>query len=189
MALRISGKNMSIGDALRTHVRTRIDMAVAKFSTVPLNGHVTIEPEGSGYRAECTLHFGPGMTLQVEAEAHDVYASFNRAFDRIEERLRRSKRRSRTKHSGVIAHPIEFAPSSAEKTAEAFLPEDEYVSCPAVIAEPPACLKEMSVSTAVLQLDGSDMPLVMFRHAKDGHPSIVYRRSDGNIGWIDSIVV
>lgn len=187
MALRVSGKNINIGEALRVHVRTRIDMAVSKFSTGPVNGHVTIEPEGSGYRADCTLHLMSGMTLQVEAEAHEPYASFNRAADRIEERLRRYKRRIRNKH-GVQdqRYSIELQPQAAEND-DAPMPERRGEPGPAVIAEPHGRLKEMTVSSAVLELDLTNVPVVVFRHAADGRPNIVYRRPDGNIGWIDSI--
>jgi ribosome hibernation promoting factor len=186
MALRVSGKNINIGEALRSHVRTRIDTAISKFSAGPISGHVTIEPEGSGFRADCTLHLVSGMTLQVEAEAHEPYASFNRAADRIEERLRRYKRRIRNKHGvhdippGIeVQSPVKNDVDGRERAGE---------PAPAVIAEPRTCLKEMTVSSAVLELDLTNVPVVVFRHAGDGRPSIVYRRADGNIGWIDSIL-
>jgi len=189
MALRISGKNMSIGEALRSHIRTRIDVAVSKFSAGPVSGHVTIEPEGSGFRADCSLHLDSGIMLQVEAEAHEVYASFNRAADRIEERLRRYKRRIRNKHGvhdipqGIeVSAPLTDQLDGADSGGPSSL-------CPAVIAEPQASLKEMTVSGAVLELDLTNVPVVVFRHAADGRANIVYRRPDGNIGWIDSISV
>jgi ribosomal subunit interface protein len=189
MALRVSGKNLSIGEALRSHVRTRIDTAITKFSAGPISGHVTIEPEGSGFRADCTLHLVSGMTLQVEAEAHDPYASFNRAADRIEERLRRYKRRIRNKH-GVheIPQGIEVQPAAADEF-DGVDNSRRGERSPAVIAEPQSRLKEMTVSSAVLELDLTNVPVVVFRHAGDGKPNIVYRRADGNIGWIDSILV
>lgn len=199
MALRISGKNMSIGEALRTHVRTRIDLTISKFSAGPFNGHVTIEPEGSGFRSDCTLHLGSGMTLQVEAAAQEAYASFNRAADRIEERLRRYKRRIRNKHGAHEAAsgdnmPERPNPSQAIDFGAAVFGEFDSVDSeetgeagPAVIAEPKTGLKEMTVSSAVLELDLTMVPVVVFRHSIDGRPSIVYRRPDGNIGWIDGI--
>jgi ribosomal subunit interface protein len=189
MALRVSGKNISIGEALRSHVRTRIDTAISKFSAGPISGHVTIEPEGSGFRADCTLHLVSGMTLQVEAEAHEPYASFNRAADRIEERLRRYKRRIRNKH-GVQEIPpgIEVQAGSRDEL-DGHERANRGEPSPAVIAEPRACLKEMTVSSAVLELDLTNVPVVVFRHAGDGRPNIVYRRADGNIGWIDTISV
>jgi ribosomal subunit interface protein len=192
MALRISGKNISIGEALRSHVRNRIDLAVSKFSIGPINGHVTIEPEGSGFRTDCTLHLQSGMTLQVEAESHEPYASFNRAADRVEERLRRYKRRVRNKHGtheipqGIEVGGIEASGPIPEDIAEFNIGAFGEAG-PAVIAEPQSRLKEMTVSNAVLELDVSNVPVLIFRHAGDGRPSIVYRRADGNIGWIDSI--
>lgn len=189
MALRVSGKNINIGEALRSHVRTRIDTAISKFSAGPISGHVTIEPEGSGFRADCTLHLVSGMTLQVEAEAHEPYASFNRAADRIEERLRRYKRRIRNKH-GVQDNPpgIEVQPEIRDEL-DGLERANRGEPSPAVIAEPRVCPKEMTVSSAVLELDLTNVPVVVFRHAGDGRPNIVYRRADGNIGWIDTILV
>ncbi len=188
MALRVSGKNINIGEALRSHVRSRIDTTISKFSAGPISGHVTIEPEGSGFRADCTLHLVSGMTLQVEAEAHEPYASFNRAADRIEERLRRYKRRIRNKH-GVQDFPQGIEVQTAGKDELDGLDRvNRGEPSPAVIAEPRTSLKEMTVSSAVLELDLTNVPVVVFRHAGDGRPNIVYRRADGNIGWIDTIL-
>jgi ribosomal subunit interface protein len=189
MALRVSGKNLNIGEALRSHVRTRIDTAITKFSAGPINGHVTIEPEGSGFRADCTLHLVSGMTLQVEAEAHGAYASFNRAADRIEERLRRYKRRLRNKH-GLHDIPQGIEVSTRTKSdLDKLQRGNRGAPSAAIIAEPRTRLKEMTVSSAVLELDLTNVPVVVFRHAGDGRPNIVYRRADGNIGWIDSILI
>ena len=93
MTLRVSGKNLSIGQALRIHVHTRIDGVLAKYRAGPPTGHVTIEPEGYGYRAGCTLFLASGTTLQVEAVATEPYASFDKAADRVERRLRDRKKR------------------------------------------------------------------------------------------------
>jgi ribosomal subunit interface protein len=187
MALRISGKNINIGEALRSHVRTRINTAISKFSAGPISGHVTIEPEGSGFRADCTLHLISGMTLQVEAEAHEPYASFNRAADRIEERLRRYKRKIRNKH-GVSEIPQDIeVQSPVTDDFHGLERGSQGEPSPAVIAEPRSCMKQMTVSSAVLELDLTNVPVVVFRHVADGRPNIVYRRADGNIGWIDTL--
>lgn len=93
MTLRVSGKNIDIGESLRTYVGARIDLVVMKYSAEPTGGHVTIEREGSGFRTDCTLHLDSGQTLQAEAEAPDAYLSFDKAAARIENRLRRCKRR------------------------------------------------------------------------------------------------
>jgi ribosomal subunit interface protein len=93
MTLRVSGKNIDIGDSLRTYVGARLDLVVLKYAAEPTGGHVTIEREGSGFRTDCTLHLDTGVTLQAEGEAPDAYTSFNKAADRIENRLRRQKDR------------------------------------------------------------------------------------------------
>jgi ribosomal subunit interface protein len=188
MSLRVSGKNMDIGEALRTYVRARMDSVISKYSTGKAIGHITVEPEGSGYRTDCTLHLDSGITLQVEAEAHEPYASFNRAADRIDKRLRRYKRRLRGHHGVGIGKDsdldnvlIDNALDGAESLEVAELQELH----PIVIAESSSSLKEMSVSNAALELDMTNSLVVVFRHAGDGHTNIVYRRADGNIGWID----
>jgi ribosomal subunit interface protein len=185
MTLRVSGKNLDIGESLRTHVETRVDLVISKFSAGLTNGHVTIEREGSGFRTDCTLHLVSGALLQVEAEAQDAYASFNLAADRIENRLRRHKGKLKDRAGadadarGSANRPAASARSSATDIEEA---QDMG---PIVIAESIAELKEMSVSSAVKELDVTHAHVVIFRHAGDGRPNIVYRRPDGNIGWID----
>lgn len=103
MTLRVSGKNIDIGESLRTYVGARLDEVVLKFSTEPAGGHVTIEREGSGFRTDCTLHLNSGLTLQAEAEAQDAYLSFDKAADRIENRLRRCKGRLKDRSCGQSA--------------------------------------------------------------------------------------
>lgn len=185
MTLRISGKNMDIGEAMRTHVRDKIDAAVSKYFPGSVSGHVTIEPEGSGYRADCTLHLTSGITLQAEASAQEPYASFDQAALRIEKRLRRYKRRLKDHQGGgndgeMVAKYILEAPAEVEE-------EDlgAQAVAPAVISETVYRLKEMPVASAVMELDLTGAPVIVFRHAGNGRVNIVYRRSDGNIGWID----
>ena len=192
MTLRVSGKNLDIGESLRAHVGMRIDGVVAKYSTGLTNGHVTIEREGSGFRTDCTLHLDLGGILQVEAEAQEPYASFNIAADRIEKRLRRYKDKLKCRTSVGVTVPSHVETGLAEATddsAFAVVPvadmENGVASGPVVIVELFDGFKEMSVSTAVKELDITNSHVVIFRHAGDERPNIVYRRADGNIGWID----
>ena len=91
MTLRISGKNMDIGDALRTHVQDRVEAALAKYFDGAVSGHVTFQPEGSGYRSECVLHLATGVTLESIGAAQEAYLAFDQTATRIEKRLRRHK--------------------------------------------------------------------------------------------------
>ena len=98
MTLRVSGKNMNIGDALRQHVTDRLNGTTAKYFDGAVTGHVTIAPEGSGFRSDCSLHLTTGTTLQSDGRAQDVYASFEQAAERLEKRLRRYKERLKGRH-------------------------------------------------------------------------------------------
>jgi ribosomal subunit interface protein len=98
MPLRISGKNLDIGEALRQRVDEKVEAAIAKYFDGSVNGHAVITPDGSGFYTDCTLHLASGVTLQAEGRAHDPYASVDQAVDRIEKQLRRYKRRLKEHH-------------------------------------------------------------------------------------------
>lgn len=184
MSLRVSGKNMDIGEALRTHVLAQLNGIALKYAALPLTGHVVIEPEGSGFRADCTLHLNSGTTLQADAKALDPYLSFDRASDRIEKRLRRYKKKLVDHHA---RNTVSLTPEKESGIPPLFATSDEenLDLSPAVIVEPFSDIRLMSVSHAVMELDTNNASVVIFRHTKDGRPNIVYRRQDGNIGWID----
>jgi ribosomal subunit interface protein len=190
MPLRISGKNINIGEALRTHVSERLNAATGKYFDGSVAGHVTIEPEGSGYRTDCTLHLASGVTLQAEGRAQEVYASFDQTAARIESRLRRYKRKlkdrgaAQQRDNGAIAgEPIRYTVLSALDEVEEAPHEHEFK--PAVIAESDKLLQTLSVSAAVLELDLTGAPVLAFRHATSDRVNVIYRRLDGHIGWID----
>jgi ribosomal subunit interface protein len=192
MTLRVSGKNLDIGLAFRTHIETRIDSVLTKYRAAMVAGHVTVEPEGSGFRADCTLHLRSGATLQADAKAQEPYASFNRAADLVENQIRRHRERLADRHGSATADgktllndaftgetPLETLESSPAET------ENPLELFPAVIAEPSSGFREMTVSSAAMELDSTNAALVVFRRASDGRTNVVYRRPDGNIGWID----
>src|SRR5579872_7277908 len=170
MTLRVAGKNLDIGESLRTYVGARIDSIVARYSDEPASGHVTLERDGAGFRTDCTLHCNSTI-VQADADAQDPYASFNKAADRVEKRLEKLKHRQRDRGSGVLsfADYPNFPASEAvdvSKSADDSNAGDKINEMNAlVIAEPVAGLKEMSVSSAVRELDVSNAPVLVFRHA------------------------
>ncbi len=186
MTLRVSGKNLDIGEAFQDHIQTRIKSTVEKYHAGLTAGHVTIEPEGSQFRADCTLHLKSGVTLQADAKAREPYASFNRAADLIEKQLKRHRKRLLDHHADPKTRPDQQPgePGTAQQQA-AINPGKAEDLHPAVIAEPSPKFKEMTVSGAAMELDLTNAQVVVFRHASDGRTNVVYRRSDGNIGWID----
>jgi len=184
MALRVSGKNMDVGDALRGKALEHFDAIVTKYFDGGYEGHLTLSHDGSGFTADCVVHLDTGALLQAQAGAADATSAYEVMAANIEKRLRRYNRKLRshrrraeegdgTAQSYVLAAPDEDIELDADFS-------------PAVIAETSANLKRLSVGEAVMELDLTQQDVVVFRHAGHGGLNVVYRRADGNIGWIDS---
>jgi ribosomal subunit interface protein len=183
MTLRVSGKNVDIGESLRNHVNSRTQEAVAKYFAGTFKGHVTLEREGSGYRTEAALHLSSGVTLQAVGTSGDPYQACDQAILRIERRLQRYKRKLKD-HKGAAPKVEEGAYRVLEfpSREEEEVPEDFAA---AVVAETTTTYKTLTVSEAVIELDMSDKPFVIFRNAGHGGINVVHRRHDGHVGWID----
>ena len=176
---------MEVGDAFRSRIEGRIGELVDKYFDRGFSGHVTLAKAGSRYSADCMIHLDSGMALQATGEAQEPTAAFDVAAERFEKRLRRYKRRLKSHANGGgngvptdIAYTV-MAPLGDE---EEDIPEDY---APAIVAESTVALKTMSVASAVIELDAKESPVFVFRNAGSEHVNIVYRRPDGNIGWID----
>jgi ribosomal subunit interface protein len=186
MSLRISGKHMDIGEAFRSRIEGRIGEAVDKYFDGGFAGHVTVEKNGARFAADCVIHLDSGVALETSGQAQDPQAAFDAAADRFEKRLRRYKRRLKSHGAGEgdgmvtdIAYRI-MAPLSDDEDEEAL---SDFA--PAIVAERSLRLKTMSVASAVVELDTKDSPVFVFRNPGSEQVNIVYRRPDGNIGWID----
>ena len=187
MPFRVSGKNLDIGEALRERVSARIVETLSKYFDGGYSGHVTVSKDGFGFRTECAIHLDSGITLHTDASAGDAYASADQAAGRIEKRLRRYKHRLKDHHAarangngadlGAPSYVIEAPAHEDDDTTTEFNP--------VIIAESTTVLKQFSVSEAVMELDLTGAPVVVFRHANHGRVNLVYRRPDGNVGWID----
>ena len=186
MGLRVSGKNLDVGEALRSQVESRVASALGKYFDGDYSGHVTVAKDGTGFRTECVLHLTSGVTLEASGAAQDAYASFDQTALRIEKRLRRYKRRLKDRQ----ASSEKRGDGAAESAYAVFqapgddLPEEGDYH-PIVIAETTRPIHKLSVSDAVLELDLTGAPVVVFHHAGTGRVNVVYRRRDGAIGWVD----
>jgi ribosomal subunit interface protein len=182
MTLRVSGKNMDVGDALRAKAVLHFDTVVGKYFDGGYEGHLTLEHEGSGFQALCMIHLDSGATLQSSAYGGDAVSAYELMAETIEKRLRRYNRKLKThrrhgeEEGEATAYVLEVGDADAE------LAEDYS---PPVIAETTSNLRRMSVGEAVMELDLLQEDVVVFRHAGHGGLNVVYRRADGNIGWID----
>jgi ribosomal subunit interface protein len=183
MPFRVSGKNIDVGEALRGRISGRIAEAMGKYFDGGYSGHVTVAREGFGFRTECAIHLDSKITLHAEGEAADPYASADQAALRVERRLRRYHRRLKEHRPDgrAVLEAATYIIAAPEDESEAEL--DGFT--PVIIAESTTRLKQLSVSDAVMELDVTGAPLVVFRHAAHGGINVVYRRADGHFGWID----
>ena len=197
MTLRISGKSINVGDALRGRVSERTDEVLRKYFDGNYSGHITLSKDGFGFRTDCALHLDSGITLEADSNAADAYASADQALLMIERRLRRYKSRLKDRSarkayaaSEALAEMTAPTLDAPSYVIEAPGEDDEVTGySPVIIAEATTSLKRLSVSEAVMELDLTGAACIVFQHGSSGRLNIIYRRADGNIGWIDPPVV
>jgi ribosomal subunit interface protein len=201
MRIQVAGRQIDVGEALRTRIETELASGVGKYFSRATDAVVTVTKNGaakngSSIEVDCTVHLASGISLQSEGQGGDAHSAFDAAMEKLEKRVRRYKRRLKNHHaenksplpaedaSTYVLAPFEgeFEGDEAEADADA---ADGVEDAPLVIAETKTAVRTMTVSTAVMQLDLADGPALLFRNAGHGGLNLVYRRSDGNIGWID----
>ena len=199
MTIRVSGKSISVGEALRGRVSERTDEVLRKYFDGNYSGHITLSKDGFGFRTDCALHLDSGITLEAESNAADAYASADQALLQIEKRLRRYKSRlkdrsERKSHAAAVAiaelgMPGLDAPSYVIEAPADDHDDDATPYNAVIIAEATTSLKRLSVSEAVMELDLTGAACMVFQHGGSGRVNIIYRRPDGNVGWVDPPVV
>lgn len=185
MSVRVSGKHMEIGDSFRQRIEGSVADAVTKYFDGGYSGQIVVTKSSSRFSADCMIHLDTGVNLHAAGEANDPQLAFDAAAERIEKRLRRYKRRLKDHHAPNSGTHVEvaYAVMDAMPEEQEEVPED---FAPTIVAESTKKLRTMTVASAVMALDMTDEPVLLFRSpGKDGL-NIVYRRNDGNIGWIDS---
>jgi len=186
MRYQISGKQIDIGDALQTHVKAELGETVEKYAQRPTEAVIIFSREAHEMVCEATIHLSTGLTAQAKGQAGEIYAAFESCREKMDKQLRRYKRRLRDHHRDRTA-PVEFDGGSSYILAGSELSEDEEPDTlqPMIIAEMETKVPTVSVGEAVMQLDLTGQRMLVFRNSKHGGVNVVYRRDDGNIGWID----
>ncbi|SEA31518.1 ribosome hibernation-promoting factor, HPF/YfiA family [Rubrimonas cliftonensis] len=187
MQIQINGKQIDIGDALRVHVEERLVGAVDKYAGRAVNSQVTFSRDGHSFRCDALVHLPTGLVAQASAAAPEIYAACDACVERIDKQLRRYKRRLKDHHA-ARGEPIEASPASAYVIA-AHEGDDEASEPPSldpvIVAEMRMDIQKISVGEAVMQMELAHAPFLMFRNQRHGGLNVVYRREDGNIGWVD----
>jgi ribosomal subunit interface protein len=186
MRYQISGKQIDIGEALQTHVQTELNETVGKYAGRPTEAYVVFSKSGHELVCECVIHLSTGLTCQAKSHAPDIYAAFDSCREKMDKQLRRYKRRLKDHHK-ERAEPVELLNGSSyilapqEETDDS--PND--AAGPMIIAEMAMQIPSLSVGEAVMQMELAHHHVQVFRNEKSGGINVVYRRDDGNIGWID----
>jgi ribosomal subunit interface protein len=193
MRIQIAGRQMDVGEALRTRIEGELSSGVGKYFNRATDAVVTVGKNGgNGVEVDCTVHLSSGISLQAQGHAGDAHSAFSDAMEKLEKRVRRYKRRLKNHHAdnksplpaeGATAYVL--APLNDEEEADETASVNGHDASPLVIAENAVSVRTMTVSMAVMQLDLSESPALMFRNAANGGLNLVYRRADGNIGWVD----
>jgi ribosomal subunit interface protein len=190
MQLTVTGKQVDVGDALRRHVESALDSLLDKYFGAAIEAHAVFAREGHLIHVEISLHIGRGIVINSGAAAADHYPAFDAAAERLAKQLRRYKRRLRDHHGKAhasveraeTARSFVLAPIDEEAEADAGTVDG---ASPVVIAEMSTELPRLTVGEAAMRLDLADAPVLLFRNRTHGELNLVYRRGDGNIGWID----
>ncbi len=185
MRIQVSGKQIDIGDALRSHVVEALGLAVGKYADRPVEAVVTFSRDRHEFVCDASVHLSTGLTSQARSRAAEIYAAFDGCTERMEKQLRRYKRRLKNHHSTrsdpVAAYDAPYSVLSGGVTDE----EEPETLQPIIVAEMTTPIRELSVGEAVMQMELAASPLLVFRNEAHGGVNVVYRREDGNIGWID----
>ena len=201
MQVQVSGKQVDVGEALGSRISQELLDGVGKyFERGGENAEVVVSKDGYGFKVDCWVRLASGQTLVTTGAGADAHSAFSESLDRLEKRVRRYKRRLKNHHAG----PPGLSPEKTEDAAREIanltvfrspesVEDDEFGEAggpgeaPAgmVIAETQAEIRTLTVGMAVLELDMTGYPVLVFRNAGHGGISVVYRRPDGNVGWID----
>ncbi|WP_127901417.1 ribosome hibernation-promoting factor, HPF/YfiA family [Solirhodobacter olei] len=186
MRYQISGKQIDIGDALQTHVKSELDEVVSKYAQRATEALVVFSRMAHEFVCESTVHLSTGLTVSASGRATEVYAAFEGCREKMDKQLRRYKRRLRDHHDRR-EEPVEFGGGSAyilASTEGSDAPEPDSLQ-PMIIAEMETRIPALSVGEAVMQMELAGANVLVFRNEKNSGVNVVYRRDDGNIGWID----
>ena len=187
MRYQITGKQIDIGEALQTHVRTELGQVVEKYAQRPTDAQVVFSKSAHEHVCEATVHLSTGLTTTAKAKDVEIYAAFDACAEKMEKQLRRYKRRLKNHHQERTT-PVElYGAASYILAAEAGQGDDEEPEslAPVIVAEMETRIPSLSVGEAVMQMEIAGAPVLVFKNEKGGGLNVVYRRDDGNVGWID----
>lgn len=186
MHYQITGKQIDIGESLQIHVQTEMGEVFSKYAGRPTQANIVFSKSGHEYVCESEVHLSTGLTAQATGKATEIYAAFDASSEKMEKQLRRYKRRLKDHHK-ERSQPVELSDAGSyilASNSESEEQEPEGVSS-MIVAEMETKIQSLSVEEAVMQMEIQAAPVLVFRNERHGGVNVVYRRDDGNIGWVD----
>lgn len=200
MRVQVAGRHVDVGQALQTKIIEELTLALEKYSSRASDAVVTVGKDGVYFTSDVSIHLDSGILMQAQGSGPDAHIAFENALDKLEARVRRYRKRLKNHKNGPLPaeasayYVLASTPDEDDENEAAHAghlnggapgesaPEG---NAPLIIAETQTHLRTMPVATAVLQLEVSENPALMFRNAASGKLNMVYRRADGHIGWVD----
>lgn len=186
MRYQITGKQIDIGEALQTHVKTELEDILSKYAGRPTDANIIFSKSAHEFNCEAIVHLSTGLTAQASGKATEIYAAFDSCGEKMDKQLRRYKRRLKDHHK-ERSQPVELSDAGSyilEPKDESDEASDDTING-MIVAEMETKIPSLSVGEAVMQMEISSSPVLVFRNEKHSGINVVYRRDDGNIGWID----
>ena len=190
MDIRISGHQVATGDALKSHVETRLQGIAAKYFSRAISAQVTFGkgPHDNGFTCDIVAHVMQGLVLKGSNDGMDAHGAFDGVADKFEKQLRRYMRRLKDRNSSQANGAVSGADSiddNAGYTVFREADDDVAEDFPLIVAETRVDVPDATVSDAVMMLDLRNTTALLFRNAGSGAYNMVYRRGDGTIGWVE----
>jgi len=186
MDIQVSGRKLSVGEALTDYIKDKLSELAEKYFNRSIDSQVTLGKEGHLYRVDCALHANSGIKLHARGEGDDPYGAFENAYEKLEKQLRRYKRRIKNHHrppveilDKMLINDAVIVPHDHEDATQ-----EDQGDQPLIIAETKLEIPTVSVGDAVMLMDLADASAYMFKNSKTSTIDVVYKRPDGNIGWI-----
>lgn len=180
----ITGKHLDIGDSLKSHIEESISNMVSKYFGDVLEVHVNIEKNSFNFATDLSFHISRHFIVRTRADDSDPYRSFELAMDKMDKRTQKYRTRLRETRRQDAALEKEQVPALTY-VLNAESEDNGRDDNPIIIAEMDSIVPTVCVSDAVMHMDLTEQPVLMFKNIKSGKINVVFKRQDGNVGWID----
>jgi ribosomal subunit interface protein len=183
--IRVAGHQVDTGESLREHAQRRVAEITEKYFSRSVGANVTFgRGPNNDFTCDIIAPVVQGVVLKASYSARTAEMAFNGAADRIEKQLRRYTNRLK---DHKVDESAQAYVENAGYTVFSAPPEEEGAAAdhPTVVAETRIDIPEASVSDAVMLMDLRNTSALMFRNSGTGEFNMIYRREDGNIGWVE----